>query len=390
VLFPRESLEKIKRVLPREEFIVLTGARQTGKTSLLMLLKDHLEKTGQTGHYLNLENAETLKALNEHPLNLFELIPAGKTKMNVFIDEIQYLDSPTNFLKLLYDENRERVKIIASGSSAFYIDEKFKDSLAGRKFLFELYPLNFHEFLVFKQASGLLGQKLSVYSKKRKIKLWTEYIIYGGYPKIVLTEEEELKKILLEEIGSAYVKKDIVEAGIKNTDKYFALLKILAEQTGCLVNSQELANTLNLAHKTIEDYLHVMKKSYQIAFVRPFYKNLRKELTKMPKAYFYDLGLRNFFMNDYSKPERRPDKGAYLENVVFRELLGRTTDRDNIKYWRTQEKNEVDFVAGSQAFEVKFDLKGLKRKKYSQFQKEYPAIELTFLAYDTLMEYFYP
>ncbi|OGB89776.1 hypothetical protein A2625_06190 [candidate division WOR-1 bacterium RIFCSPHIGHO2_01_FULL_53_15] len=355
-----------------------------------MLLKDHLEKTGQTGHYLNLENAETLKALNEHPLNLFELIPAGKTKMNVFIDEIQYLDSPTNFLKLLYDENRERVKIIASGSSAFYIDEKFKDSLAGRKFLFELYPLNFHEFLVFKQASGLLGQKLSVYSKKRKIKLWTEYIIYGGYPKIVLTEEEELKKILLEEIGSAYVKKDIVEAGIKNTDKYFALLKILAEQTGCLVNSQELANTLNLAHKTIEDYLHVMKKSYQIAFVRPFYKNLRKELTKMPKAYFYDLGLRNFFMNDYSKPERRPDKGAYLENVVFRELLGRTTDRDNIKYWRTQEKNEVDFVAGSQAFEVKFDLKGLKRKKYSQFQKEYPAIELTFLAYDTLMEYFYP
>ena len=182
MLFPRESLEKIKRVLPREEFIVLTGARQTGKTSLLMLLKDHLEKTGQTGHYLNLENAETLKALNEHPLNLFELIPAGKTKMNVFIDEIQYLDSPTNFLKLLYDENRERVKIIASGSSAFYIDEKFKDSLAGRKFLFELYPLNFHEFLVFKQASGLLGQKLSVYSKKRKIKLWTEYIIYGGYP----------------------------------------------------------------------------------------------------------------------------------------------------------------------------------------------------------------
>ena len=393
MLYPRDILEKIKKVLSRDEFIILSGARQVGKTSLLLMLKDFLEKKGSACHYFNLENPEHLKLLNKHPFNIFELAPKGKSKQYIFIDEIQYLDDPSNFLKLLYDEKKDKVKIIASGSSSFYIDKKFKDSLAGRKFLFEVYPLNFDELLIFKSQEELLKQKrkkLTVYYKNKLEKLWEEYLIYGGYPKVVLAENDEMKKMILEEIGSSYIKKDILDAGARNVEKYFYLLKILAGQTGQLVNSQELANTLGTAHKTIEEYLYIMKKSYHIAFISPFYRNIRKELVKMPKVYFFDTGLRNFFLGDYSPIDRRLDKGAYAENIVFRELLGKVGDVTKIKFWRTQDKKEVDFVSEKEAYEVKFDAnRGIKKSRYDRFKKQYPDIKFSILPYDEILEKFY-
>ena len=392
MLFERDILIEIKKVILRDEFIVLTGARQTGKTSLLILLKEFLEKRGLRCHYFNLENPDYLNLLNKHPFNIFQLIPEAKTRQCVFVDEIQYLTQPSNFLKLLYDEKKNNLKIIASGSSAFYIDKKFKDSLAGRKFLFEIYPLNFDEYLIFNQQDELLTQKkkrLSAYYQKLLLKLWEGYLNYGGYPKVVLAKEGELKMIILEELGSSFIKKDALEAGIKNTDKYFSLLKILAAGVGQLLNSQELANTLGVSHKTIEEYLYVMKKSYQVAFIRPFYRNLRKELTKMPKAYFYDLGLRNFFLNNYSWIDKRQDKGQYLENTAFREFLRKTKSIEKIKFWRTQDKKEIDFIVEDQAYEIKFEEVRIRRKRYEQFKRIYPGIRLNFLTYQQILEKFY-
>jgi len=392
MLYPRDILPDIKKVISAKEFIILTGARQVGKTSLLVLLKKYIEKKKETGYYFNLENRTTLNLLNEHPFNLFELLPKSRRKLYVFIDEIQYLDDPTNFLKLLYDEKRAQIKIITTGSSSFYIDKKFKDSLVGRKFLFEIYSLNFDEFLVFNNEADLLTRKrgkLTLYYKKRLLKLWNQYLIYGGYPKVALAEDEDVKKIMLEEIGSSYIRKDIRDAGVKNADKYFSLLKILADQTGALVNSQELSNTLNLVHSTIEDYLYTISKSYQAAFIRPFYKNIRKELTKMPKVYFYDSGLRNFFLNNYNSIDKREDKGACLENIVFKEILKEIKDIDKIKFWRTQDKKEIDFVVGNKALEIKFDAKGEKKEKYRQFIEQYPDIKFSFLRFDDILRKFY-
>lgn len=390
MLYPRNIISEIKKVLSRDEFVILTGARQVGKTSILIMLKNYLEEKGEQCHYFNLENSEYLKSFNEHPFNLFEFIPESKIKQTIFIDEIQYLDNPSNFLKLLYDEKRSKIKIITSGSSSFYIDKKFKDSLVGRKFLFEVYPLDFSEFLIFNQEEELLrrinrSEKLSIYYKKRLLELWEKYLRYGGYPKIALTKNDSVKKILLEEIGSSYVKKDIVDAGIKSTDIYFSLLRILARQTGQLVNSQELANILQTTHKTIEGYLYIIRKSYQAAFIKPFYSNIRKELTKMPKVYFYDLGLRNFFLNDYNPIEKRADRGAYLENIVFKKFLNQTKDPDKIKFWRTQDKNEVDFVVENEAFEIKFNKANFKESKYKKFRQKYPEIKLQMIAYDNLL-----
>lgn len=389
MLYNRNIISKIKKVLSRDEFIVLTGARQAGKTSILIMLKNYLEKKGNQCHYFNLENTEYLKLFNKHPFNIFELIPKSKAKQIIFIDEIQYLNNPTNFLKLLYDEKRNKIKIIASGSSSFYLDKKFKDSLVGRKFLFEVYPLSFDEFLIFNEENELLkkagkNKKLSIYDQKKLNEYWKKYLIFGGYPKVALAKDESVKKIMLEEIGSSYIKKDVVDAGIKNTDKYFSLLKILARQTGELVNSQELSKTLQMANKTIEEYLYVIKKSYQAAFIKPFYSNIRKELTKMPKIYFYDFGLRNFFLNDYHPIEKRTDKGAYLENIVFKKFLNQTESLDKIKFWRTQDKNEVDFIIENKAFEVKFNQASFRASKYKKFKQKYPDIKLQLITYKSL------
>jgi len=392
MLFNREIFNRIKKVIERDEFIILVGARQTGKTSLLLLIKEFYEKKGVEASYFNLENPEYLKSFNDQPFNIFDLLPKRSTKQIVLIDEIQYLANPSNFLKLLYDERREKIKIIATGSSSFYIDRKFKDSLAGRKFIFNIYPLNFNEFLEFSGETEIAeektAKKLSAYYKAKLGKLWEQYVIYGGYPKVALAKEENLKKILIEDIGSSYIKKDALEAGIKNTEKYYALIKILAGQTGQLMNSQELANTLNLAHKTVEEYLYIMARSYQLAFIRPFYKNLRKELTKMPKAYFYDLGLRNFFLNDYRALDKRLDKGAYLENLVFTEFLKRGDDLDSIKYWRTQDKKEVDFIVGREAYEIKYNAKR-KISDYKMFIKQYPEIKFSMISREDIIKKFY-
>jgi len=138
----------------------------------------------------------------------------------------------------------------------------------------------------------------------------------------------------------------------------------------------------------VEEYLYIMARSYQLAFIRPFYKNLRKELTKMPKAYFYDLGLRNFFLNDYRALDKRLDKGAYLENLVFTEFLKRGDDLDSIKYWRTQDKKEVDFIVGREAYEIKYNAKR-KISDYKMFIKQYPEIKFSMISREDIIKKFY-
>ncbi|OGF27857.1 hypothetical protein A2331_07135 [Candidatus Falkowbacteria bacterium RIFOXYB2_FULL_34_18] len=356
------------------------------------MLKDFLMAEGKDCYYFNLENQSYLNVLNKHPYNIFELIPEKSIKQYVFIDEIQYLDDPSNFLKLLYDEKRSQIKIIASGSSSFYIDKKFRDSLAGRKYLFEIFALNFDEFILFKNEENILkqkGQKISAYYQDKIRALWHEYIEYGAYPKVALSENPELRLMNLEEIGSSYIKKDINDAGIRNQEKYFALLKILAEQTGSLVNLQELSGTLGLARKTIDEYLYVIRKSYQTAFIKPFFKNFRKELVKMPKCYFYDLGLRNYFLGNYETLEKRTDKGEVAENLFFKELLRLAGNPDKIKFWRTQDGREVDFVLGKKAWEIKYNSKKTRLKKSETFTTEYPDIELSMVSFDMILEIFY-
>ena len=385
------------KYLDRNEILLLIGARQAGKTTILRILQKKITEKGLRSFFLNLEDPDYLHLLNQSPKNLFQILPIDlNTKTAIFIDEIQYLKNPTNFLKYLFDEYQDKIKLIVSGSSAFYLDRKFRDSLVGRKIVLLVQTLSFREFLRFKNEKDLsellpesfnpanfkLEHQVSLLEKEQIKKYFYEFMLFGGYPKVVLSSATE-KINSLQEITYSYIKKDVYEADIKQDEVFYRLFKILASTTGSLVNSNELSNTLGVSRKTINNYLYVMQKSFHICLLRPFYHNSRKELTKMPKIFFYDLGLRNFLINNFESPELRLDRGELLENVVFRQLadLSQMLPNEHINFWRTQIGAEVDFIYKDEyAFEVKYDTNLFKRSKYGLFLEKYPKIKFNLVS----------
>ncbi|MCK5459656.1 ATP-binding protein [Candidatus Parcubacteria bacterium] len=382
----RDITLRAKKYLKSDEILLFIGARQAGKTTILKQIKKYLEKNNETAvYYLNLEDYEYLDLLNKTPKNIFKIFPIDKNKKNyIFIDEVQYLKNPSNFLKYLFDEYQGIVKLIVSGSSAFYLDKKFKDSLAGRKKIFYVSTLSFLEFLRFKNENNLSKKdlkKLSLTEKEKISIYYREFMIFGGYPRVVLASQEN-KGEILREIAFSYIKKDIYEAGIKQEEIFYKLFRILSSQIGGLFNALELSNTLGASKTAIDNYLYVMRKSFHIAFLTPFFKNTRKELTKMPKIYFYDLGLRNFFANNLKQFEERDDKGALLENAVFRQFRD-FFEKDQLRFWRTTQKNEIDFILNEKdAFEVKVNANNFKKSKYKKFFELYPDIDLSIISID--------
>jgi uncharacterized protein len=377
-MFTREVQNTIDRYLTDQKIILMIGARQVGKTTLLKHYYEQAKTQGRSVFYLNLERDLYLNILNQDPENLFQIIGPVTQLTQVYIDEIQYLNDPSSFLKYIYDEYRNLIKLIVTGSSAFYIDQKFDDSLAGRKHLVVIYPLSFKEYLHFTgydHIIPLIAHPIPLIHQSSVDQLWNDYVIYGWYPEIVLQPNRAEKQELLAEIWSSYIKKDIVDAGVEYRDVYIHLMQLLADQTGNLLNLHELANTLNVAVTTVQKYVYIMKKSFHIGTISPFFSNKRKEITKMPKVYFLDTGLRNYFVRNFEPIRMRNDYGSLLENMMFKTLLIHH-DSDDIHFWRNNNKNEVDFVIDRQAREVKQNLGSFKLSKYQVFSQLYPSITL--------------
>lgn len=393
---------KIRNHIPRKEYTIITGARQSGKTSLVRRLFAEMRESNPKVFFVTLEDKEALFAINENPENIFRYAarpdilnkaPGSGVQVFIFIDEIQYASDPSNFLKYLYDKYLDTLKIIATGSSAFYIDSSFNDSLAGRKRLFTLRTLSFEEFLIFKGKDALSGELALLRNqpdyqsifKNELLTLLDEFLVYGGYPEVVLENDLTKKKELLKEIKDSFLKRDIDGSGVSNSEAFYKLFTLLAGQTGSLLNKNELSNTIGVDNKTIDKYLAVLQKHFHIGLVKPFSTNLRKELTRMPKIYFYDPGMRNILLNRFSDFHQREDQGALVENFVFcrlEELHG----TDLIKFWRTADGKEVDFVLTSDyetgsAFEVKTNCKKGSAKGFRKFGELYPGFSLEWLTY---------
>ncbi len=382
----RDITIKARGYLDDDDILLFVGARQAGKTTILKQLASYLEQKNEYVNFLNLEDPDYRQILNQSPKNLFKIYSLDIKKRNfIFIDEVQYLNDPSNFLKYFYDQYGRKIKLLVSGSSAFYIDRKFRDSLAGRKRIFYVKTLSFREFLRFKNENDLSQadfRNIGIADTEKTAIYFYEYMIYGGYPRVVLSTVDE-KSEMLAEIAYSYIKKDLYEASIKQDEVFFKLFKILSTQTGNLVNSSELAHTLGVSKTAIDNYLYIMQKSFHIALVRPFYRNIRKELTKMPKAFFLDTGLRNFFTSNFKVFELREDKGALLENAVFRQLLERYV-MDEIRFWRTTQGHEIDFVVSDkEAFEVKVRRSGFREGHYSSFYKHYPEVAFNVVSMET-------
>jgi len=343
-MYKRKKLKEIKPYIGTGDIVVIHGARQTGKTTLLKLLMKDLPPEDTA--YLDLEDNKFLEICDEGPESVVVYLRQrgvlkNQKKFFLLIDEIQYLSNPSSFLKLIYDHH-SYLKLIVSGSSSFDIKKKFKDSLVGRTINFELYPLDFEEFLVFKSKTFNFERRItSNILIDELIKLYREYVLYGGYPRIVLTESIEMKERYIQQIIDTYIKKDIRDIGnIRHIAKFNKLLRVLASQSGQMLNVSELANTAQLAKQTIEEYLFILENTYIIKLLPPFYKNIRSELFKTPKIFFYDTGLLRML---WMKTLYGEITGNIFETALFSEFV-KNMGADNINYWRTQDKKEIDFI----------------------------------------------
>ena len=346
-IFKRTVMDEINKFIDSDDVIVLHGARQVGKTCILRYLQDQLKKRGEITYFIDLEDSRYVRILDagvdaflKHLEEEGVTSHSKKRKCFVLVDEIQYLADPSSFLKLVADHHKH-IKLIVSGSSSFAIKTKFKDALVGRTVNFEIFTLSFREFLLFNQFHFEDGK---VYTGKKTDELRTkfkEYILYGGYPKIVLTPEVDKKEKYLQQIIDTYVKKDIRDlASVKDIDKFNKLLEALASQSGQLLNMRELSNTTRIAIQTIERYLFILENTYILKLVRPFSRNIRSELFKQPKIYFYDSGLMQML---WLKGLQREIIGQVFETGIFAELV-KKYGRENVFYWRTKDKKEIDFI----------------------------------------------
>lgn len=348
-LAQRDIFPQIELHLDAKEITLIIGPRQVGKTTLLLQLKDHLVRRGYPESRILSFNLDLItdRALFESQTEFIKFLKEriGKEKLFIFVDEAQRVGNAGIFFKGIYDLDLS-IKFVLTGSSALEIRSKIHEPLTGRKRTFYLYPLNFQEYISAKDASltKLVDQKEnSVYTKERILEYFSRFIVWGGYPKIALEDNVESKEQFLKEIYSSYIERDIIGfLEIKNTTAFTNLISILSSQIGQLVNTQELSNTLNVERKTVEKYLEILEKTFVLERVSPFFRNVRKELTKMPKVYFLDMGLRNFALGDLKSFGVRQDKGALLENFLFSEL--RKCADARFHFWRTKEKAEVDFV----------------------------------------------
>jgi hypothetical protein len=344
ILYKRAIIDQITPYLFTEDIVVLHGARQVGKTHIMYYLAKILKEKGEQAHFMDLEESRIREILDNGVDSFISYLKEegllSEKKLFIFIDEIQYLENPSSFLKLIADHHKE-IKLIVSGSSSFNIKSKFKDSLVGRTVGFDIFNLSFEEFLLFKNYHIDFNEIHTQKKVTELIALYEEYVKYGGYPKIVLTPEVEKKSKYINQIIDTYIKKDIRDlAEIKDIDKFNRLLEALASQSGQLLNVTELANTVNLSKITLEKYLFLLEETYIIKLVRPYSENKRKELFKTHKVFFFDTGIMNIL---WLKEFPKEILGSIFETSIFSELV-KKYGAEKVHFWRTTDKKEIDFI----------------------------------------------
>lgn len=343
----RTLYQTIRSHLDKPEITLLIGPRQAGKTTLLREIAENLVSDGQHCFFFNLDidvDAQYFRSQQTFVERVVAL--AGQQKAYIFIDEVQRIENAGLFLKGLYDR-RLPYKWVATGSGSLELKEKIAESLAGRKRNFYLFPVSLAEFTTYSwkvelEQSGALLRTDTAESEH----LLRQYLLYGGYPRVVTASDAEEKKAVLSEIFQSYIERDIqILLRLEKSKDFITLLQLVANRIGKLINFQDLSNLTNLSVPTVKNYLWYCEKTFIIESVLPFYTNKEKELVKSPQYYFTDAGLRNHLLAITELVPQSNEFGFLFQQLVF-QLLKAKFDHSvaAIRYWRTQNQAEVDFV----------------------------------------------
>jgi uncharacterized protein len=333
--------------LDHPEITVLVGPRQSGKTTILKQLDAELRARGQKTLWLNLDFEDDFRHLASQGALLQKIgLELGDRGGVVFIDEIQRKENAGLFLKGLYDQGLPW-KFAVSGSGSIELKEKITESLAGRKRIFELSTVSLEEFVDFRTGYRYADRLRDFFLTEtaKADQLFREYLMYGGYPRVVLADTHQEKLATINEIFRSYLEKDIVYLlRVEKSESFSNLVRVLANQSGKIINYSELSATLGLSLATVKTYLWYLEKTFLIRKVTPWFTNVRKEITKAPVCYFNDIGLRNFSSGSFGALSDN-DAGFAFQTAVHAILKERFPLADTtIHYWRTKDKAEVDFV----------------------------------------------
>ncbi|MFH1777878.1 MAG: ATP-binding protein [Candidatus Omnitrophota bacterium] len=347
-IIKRDLLKDVKDHLLKKEISLIIGPRQAGKTTLMFLLQQYLTKQGRKSLFLNLDNeADKNHFISQNGLIKKIVLELGKKKGYVFIDEIQRKENAGIFLKGIYDLNLP-YKFIVSGSGSLELKEKIHETLVGRKRIFALNTISFNEFVNFKTNYHYEDKLTDFFTieQEKSENLLKEYLNFGGYPRVILEDTVEEKRRNIDEIYRSYIEKDISYLlKVERVDAFTNLIKILAGQTGQIVNFNKIAQAIGISIQTLKNYFWYGEKTFVVQRVTPYFRNIKKEIIKSPVVYFSDLGLRNYSLGLFGNISAANEAGSAFENLIFTILTEKIRFQGaSLHFWRTKDKAEVDFV----------------------------------------------
>lgn len=370
-IIKRTIQSRLEDKLFKGKVIILYGPRQVGKTTLV---KEIQKKNLSNSIYFNCDEPDIREKLESKTSTfLKELI--GDKKI-IIIDEAQRVKNIGITLKLIID-NFKDVQVIATGSSSFDLANKTTEPLTGRKYEFYLYPFSIEE----------LNPEKNKIEIDRTIE---NRMIYGFYPEVIIKSAEAEENIKL--IAKSYLYKDILQyQNIKNPNILEKLLQSLALQVGNEVSYNELSNFLDIDKKTVANYIEILKKAFVIFELKPFSRNLRNELRKLRKIYFFDNGVRNALINNFNSLDRRNDAGQLWENFIISERVKINSNHGNdynMYFWRTHDKKEIDYLEekNGKLYGYKIKLGSGRLSGVKLFLDTYPDSELKVIKKDNYNE----
>ncbi|MFA5393223.1 MAG: ATP-binding protein [Candidatus Ratteibacteria bacterium] len=387
----RAVYKEIISDIARKEIGILIGPRQVGKTTLLRELARYCRKIKVNHRYFNLEMPADAQYFSRDSGEILKDFCRGKQV--ILIDEFHYLSNATKLFKSIYD-GCEGVKVYASGSSAVEMHRHLKESLAGRRRLYRLFPLSFAEWLPSKSPKIRLPKNINdeVASRTHSVlrKHLEEYIIFGGLPGLVHEKGIDAKKRLLLDLVVTYIQKDI-KALLREEDilSFNRLIILLAGQEGGLLSESHISRDLNYSLRQVRNDLAILNQMFLLDILKPFFTNRGRELKQTNKIYYFDTGIRNAILRDFRGLNQRPDKGELMESFVLHQMQENLKVSQEIYYWRTREKDEVDFVLVQDrlpiAVEVKSKMDAMEIPAgIKQFLKKYPECKQAVVLNDHL------